>query len=86
MAASSGAQTDGSVSSGNSTTLRCAVSGAPKLSVKKSYSLAAVWASSLARCLMGDGEVDLDVARAGGGGADEAAGDRRFRESRALSS
>ena len=44
------AQTAGSVSSGISTTLRCGDSSAPKLSVKKSNSLVAVWASSLAAC------------------------------------
>ena len=50
IAASSGAQTAGRVSSGSSTTFRWVDSGAPKLSVKKSYSLAAVWARSLADC------------------------------------
>ncbi len=48
IAASSGAQTAGSVSSGSSTTFRRLVSGSPKLSVKKSYSLVAVCASWLA--------------------------------------
>ena len=43
--------------------------------MKKSYSLAAVCASWLADCLVGDGEVDLDVAGAGRDGLTKAAGD-----------
>ncbi len=53
MAASSGAQTAGRVSSGISTTLRWVDSGSPKLSVKKSNSRVAVCASWFAERLVG---------------------------------
>ena len=42
------------------------VGGRPNVSVKKSYSLVADWASCVGRVLVGDGDVDLDVTSADG--------------------
>jgi hypothetical protein len=75
MPASSGAQTAGRVSSGSSTTLRCGRFRAAEAVGEEVVLFGGGLGELVARGLMADGEVDLDVAGAGGEGAEIAAGD-----------
>ncbi len=75
MAASSGAQTAGRVSSGSSTTLRCWVSSCAEAVGEEVVLFGGGLRELVGGGLVADGEIDLDVAGARRDGADKAAGD-----------